>query len=194
MKRHIKNAESTLKDLQTTVKMVEKKREKFPNITDAELIERKSFTMSCMSRIKTCKDGMNSQGIKTKMLRDQRSLTKRRLNLSPTKSMDNEEANFIENNHASAQLMMEQQDDTLDELDSAVVRVSGMAENIHEELGQQNKMLKELDEDLTNVEEELGLVVGKLAKMLKTKNKFQLCTILALSAVVVVLFFLVMYT
>jgi len=69
-----------------------------------------------------------------------------------------------------------------------------MAENIHEELGQQNKTLGSLEEDLEDAEEKLGLVMGKLAKMLKTKSKWQLGTILLLSVVVVVLFVLVIYT
>ena len=46
-----------------------------------------------------------------------------------------------------------------------------MAGEIHEEIGHQNKMLSELDEDLADAEEKLGMVMGKLAKLLKTKNK-----------------------
>ena len=194
LKRHIKQGESTLKDLQTTVRMVEKKRETFSDIDDTELYDRKNFIGSCTERIKQAKDGMNSQKVKTKFLKDERAKSKRRLGLADTKSEDNEEASFITNNHAGAQLMMEQQDETLDELDDAVVRVGHMAENIHDELGQQNKMLTDLEDDLENAEAELGLVVGKLAKMLKTKSKWQLGTIMALSLILIVLLFLVMYT
>ena len=192
LKRHIKNAESTLRDLQTTVKMVEKKPEKFTNIDDLELSERKQFTVTCGDRIKRSKQGMNAQAIKTKLLKDQRSKSKRRLGLS--NSVDGEDEKFIQTSHASAQLMMEQQDEALDELDGAVERVGHMAENIHEELGHQNKMLNELEDDLENAEEQLGLVMGKLAKLLKTTNKWQLGTILTLSIIVIVLFFLVLYT
>jgi syntaxin 6 len=55
-------------------------------------------------------------------------------------------------------------------------------------------MLDELQDDLQNAEEQLGLVMGKLAKMLKTKNKCHLGTIVILSIIVIVLFFLVIYT
>lgn len=195
LKRHIKNAEATLHDVLTTIRMVEKNRAKFLEIDNEELSDRKYFIDTCKRRINQAKDGMNSQSIKTKMLKDQRSLTKRRLGLSNTHSLeDNEENKFIENSQASAQLMMEQQEETLDELDGAVVRVSHMAENIHEELSHQNKMLDELQDDLQNAEEQLGLVMGKLAKMLKTKNKCHLGTIVILSIIVIVLFFLVIYT
>jgi len=193
LKRHIKHAESTLRDLQTTVRMVEKKRDTFHDIDDAELYERTSFTESCTDRIKEAKNGMNAQAIKTKFLKDERAKSKRRLGIADTKSED-EETSFIANNHADSQLMMEKQDETLDELDDAVVRVGYMAENIHEELGQQNKMLGDLEDDLDNAEEQLGLVMGKLAKIMKTKSKLQLGTIVALSAIVLVLLFLVLYT
>ena len=39
-----------------------------------------------------------------------------------------------------------------------------MAGNIHEELGQQNKMLNSLQDDLDDAEEKLGMVMGKLPK------------------------------
>mmetsp|Transcript_5700 Transcript_5700/g.12026 ORF Transcript_5700/g.12026 Transcript_5700/m.12026 type:complete len:91 (-) Transcript_5700:164-436(-) len=90
--------------------------------------------------------------------------------------------------------MLNQQDEALDDLDLAVNRVGVMAEEIHEELGQQNKMLTELDDDLADAEEKLGLVMGKLAKLLKTKNKCQLGTILILCLIALILFFLVLYT
>lgn len=195
LKRHIKNAESTVKDLQTTVRLVEKKRNDFLEIDDSELYRRKQFITSCLERIKTVKSQMNSDSIKSKLLADEKAKSKRRLGLLGAKSEDNdEETEFITKSHASAQMMMQQQDETLDELDDAVVRVGHMAENIHDELGQQNKMLTELEEDLNDAEEQLGMVMGKLGKLLKTKNKCQLGLILLMTLVVLVLFFLVLYT
>eukprot|EP00551_Chaetoceros_affinis_P008450 CAMPEP_0203674148 /NCGR_PEP_ID=MMETSP0090-20130426/15043_1 /ASSEMBLY_ACC=CAM_ASM_001088 /TAXON_ID=426623 /ORGANISM="Chaetoceros affinis, Strain CCMP159" /LENGTH=322 /DNA_ID=CAMNT_0050539941 /DNA_START=60 /DNA_END=1025 /DNA_ORIENTATION=- len=173
LKRHIKNAESTLKDLQTTVRLVEKNRDDFQNIDDSELGNRKNFILASANRIKLVKTQMNSDSIKSKLLADERAKSKRRLGLLGAKSEEEEEeTKFIAKSHASTQLMMQQQDETLDELGDAVVRVGHMAENIHDELGQQNKMLTDLEDDLVNAEEQLGLVMGRLAKMLKTKNKW----------------------
>jgi syntaxin 6 len=195
LKRHIKNAESTLKDLQTTVRLVEKKRDDFENIDDSELHHRKSFILASSDRIKLVKTQMNSDSIKSKLLADERAKSKRRLGLLGAKSEEeDEETEFIAKSHASTQLMMQQQDETLDELDDAVVRVGYIAENIHDELGQQNKMLNELEEDLTDAEEQLGAVMGKLGKLLKTKSKWQLGIIMLMSMVVVILFFLVLYS
>ena len=90
--------------------------------------------------------------------------------------------------------MLSQQDEALEGLDEAVTRVGIMAEDIHEELGQQNKMLADFDDDLADAEEKLGLVMGKLGKLLKTKNRCQLGTILVLCLIVLILLFLVIYT
>ena len=89
--------------------------------------------------------------------------------------------------------MMRQQDETLDELDGAVDRVGVIAGAINEELSDQNKMLDELEGDLDDAEERMGMVMGKLSKLLKTKDGCQLWTIVSLTLVLVVLCILVFY-
>ena len=95
---------------------------------------------------------------------------------------------------ASSVSGVQKQDETLENFDMAVTRVGYMAETIHEEIDQQNKMLTDLDDDLADAEEQLGVVMGKLAKLLKTKNKCQIGLIIILSLIVLLLFFLVVYT
>lgn len=195
LKRQIKNAESALKDLQTTVTMVESNRKKFLHINDAELHDRRTFVTRSRDRILKAKKDMNSDDVKAKVLTDERRKAARRAGgVGAKNDAERESTAFVVDQHAQAQMMMQQQDDTLEDLDDAVVRVGQMAGEIHEELGQQNKMLQEMDDDLADAEEKLGMVMGKLGKMLKTKNKCQLGTILCLTLVVFILFFLVIYT
>jgi syntaxin 6 len=196
LKRHLKTAESTLKDVQTTVQVVENDREKFSHIDDAQLFERQSLVNTSRERIFKAKDEINSQAVKLKLLEDERNKAIRRSGDGTLGARNDEErqnTSFILDNQAQTSLLMEQQDDTLDELGDAVVRVGELAEGISEEIGQQNKMLDELDEDLTNVEEELGMVMGKLAKFLKTKDKWQLRTIFILTLVALIMLFLLLY-
>jgi len=224
LKRHIKHAESTLSDLETTVRVVERQREKFPHINDAELAERRGFVDDSKNRIQGAKGEMQSDEVKQKLARDERALTERRKVQSASAVAVNgggpsnngtkgpegytnirSDSDLEEGNAAAAAadpdpdrsetlLMMQQQDETLEDLDMAVTRVGYMAETIHEEIDTQNAMLKSLDEDLTDAEEQLGVVMGKLAKLLKTKSKCQLGLIVLLALVVLVLFFLVIYT
>eukprot|EP00957_Ditylum_brightwellii_P046637 3539660-Ditylum_brightwellii.AAC.1 len=193
LKRQIKNAESTLKDLQTTVRLVESRRDKFTHINDAELEDRRTFVQASHGRIASARSEMNSDEVKAKVTSDERAMANRRAG-GNSEAFEAEDPAFDENSHAQARMMLQQQDETLDELDDAVERVGAMAGEIHEEIGQQSKMLSELEEDLVTAEEELGMVMGKLAKLLKTKNKWHLLTIIGLSLTVIVLFFLVIYS
>lgn len=197
LKRHLKNAESTLRDVNATVQAVENDRDKFQYIDDGQLFERKSLVNTSRDRITKAKEEINSEAVKLKMLEDEKNKAIRRSGdglLGATTDAQRRNTDFVLNKQAQSSLLMQQQDETLDELGNAVVRVGEMAGTIHEEIEMQNKMLDELDEDLTKVEEELGMVMGKLAIFLKTKNKCHLRTILTLSLIVVVLFFLVIYT
>ena len=211
LKRHIKHAESTLADLETTVRVVERQREKFPHIHDGEMESRKEFVRESKNRINESKMMMQSEELKQKFLKDERALTERRRgvavgntngdldhgNASSSSNTNNNYSNGATNNseeRSETMLMMQQQDDTLDDLDLAVTRVGYMAESIHEEIESQNKMLTDLGDDLADAEEQLGVVMGKLAKLLKTKSRCQIGLILILSLIVLVLFFLVLYT
>ena len=209
LKRCIKNAESTLNDIIMTIQVVENDRSKFHHINDHELYERNALVSTSTSRINRTKSEMNSDAIKAKLLADERSKALRRTNNnkssnpshpldSPNYPVDNEDTttnnNHVDSSHGRTSLLLQHQDETLDVLGAAVTRVGHMAETINDEIGQQNKMLTELDNDLSNVEEELGLVMGKLARLLQTKDSYQLGTIACLIGTVLILFLLVLYT
>ena len=206
-----------MSDLETTVRVVEISRHKFPHINDNELSERRQFVDDSKDRIASSKMSMQSDEIKQKFVSDERALKERRKgggglgggtassssatngttnNNGYSKARDIESGNTSSTNpeRAETMLMMQQQDETLDDLDLAVTRVGYMAETIHEEIDTQNIMLKNLEEDLADAEEQLGVVMGKLAKLLKTKSKCQIGLIIILSLIVLVLFFLVLYT
>ena len=195
-KRCFRGAESALKDLQRTVRLVENSRglPQFRHIDDDELMSRQNFIAKHSNQLSVLKNRLHAQDVKDKVTKDERALAVRRLgNLGTRNNHEQKNTNFIIDQRTQSQVMMRQQDDTLDDLGEAVIRVGNISSTINEELGDQNKMLKALDEDLTDAEEKLGFVMGKLAKLLKTTNKCQLGTILTLSLIVVILFFLVLY-
>jgi len=199
LKRNIKNAESTLRDVQTAVQLIESDRDRFSsNIDDTELYERKSLVQTSRDRLSRAKDDVQSQAVKAKLLADERAKALRRAadnnNMGATTDGQRDNTDFIVDSQARTSLLMQHQEETLDELDVAVTRVGVMAESINEEIGQQNKILTEMEEDLADAEEQLGMVMGKLAKFLKTKDKWQLGTILGLFMTMIVLLFLVIYT
>mmetsp|Transcript_15718 Transcript_15718/g.59788 ORF Transcript_15718/g.59788 Transcript_15718/m.59788 type:complete len:112 (+) Transcript_15718:750-1085(+) len=84
-------------------------------------------------------------------------------------------------------------DETLVELGQGVDRVGHMAGNINEELMAQNRMLDDFERDLDRAEEEMGFMLGKIAKLLKTKDHCQIFTVIALSFVILALLLAVIY-
>jgi len=198
LKRHLKSsAESTLRDVQITVQAIENDRDKFPHIDDKQLFERKSLVETSRSRIQHAKDEMNSDTVKQKLVSDEHNKAVRRSGdglLGAKNDKERQNTDFILDNQAQSSMLIQEQDETLDELGDAVTRVGEMAGNIGEEIGQQNKMLDNLDQDMTNAEEELGVVMGKLAKFIGTKDRWQLRTILILTLIVIIMFFLAIYS
>jgi syntaxin 6 len=180
-----------------TVQAVENDRDKFPHIDDAQAYERKSLVNTSKERLLKAKEEINSEAVKLKLLEDERNKAIRRSGdglLGARTDSERQNTSFVLDNQAQTSLLMEQQDDTLDELGEAVDRVGELAGNINDEIGMQNKMLEQMEEDMTNAEEELGMVMGKLAKFLKTKDRWQLRTILGLTLTALILFFLVLYS
>ena len=55
-------------------------------------------------------------------------------------------------------------------------------------------MLSEMDEDLDRAAEKMGLVLGKVAKLLKTKDKCQIWGVILLFFTLIILVALVIYT
>eukprot|EP00522_Entomoneis_paludosa_P011523 CAMPEP_0172455582 /NCGR_PEP_ID=MMETSP1065-20121228/12139_1 /TAXON_ID=265537 /ORGANISM="Amphiprora paludosa, Strain CCMP125" /LENGTH=277 /DNA_ID=CAMNT_0013208047 /DNA_START=227 /DNA_END=1060 /DNA_ORIENTATION=+ len=219
LKKALKDAEFTLGDLETCVNLMQESTQ----FSEAEIYQRTSLVQSCRQRVHQAKQGMNQvvpssgmsglrRGHSTGTTSDNNDasvgLLASQEDHHPSSSTSSNNyrnmdhggnANGSNNNNNSQQqrsslLLMKHQDETLDELDAAVTRVGYMADTIHEEIGDQNKMLADMETDLEVAEEQLGTVMGKLSDFLQTKDQFQLCTILALFAVAVVLLVLVIYT
>jgi syntaxin 6 len=151
MKRHIKNAELVLDDIRATVQLVEKDRDKFSRIDSAELYERKALVNTSQERINLAKQELNSESVKEKMLADERAKHLRRANgmMGTVEDGHHNQQNGLDefvNSQARASILMRQQDEALDTLGEAVTRVGYMAENIHDEIGAQNKMLETMQD------------------------------------------------
>lgn len=90
---------------------------------------------------------------------------------------------------------MKQQDEGLDVLSQSVDRLGQMSMAISEELGQQNKMLDAMETDLDTAGEELDIVTKKTKELIaKAGGSTNFCIIAALSLVVLILVFLILYT
>lgn len=105
-----------------------------------------------------------------------------------------EENDFVRQ-HMNSKQMIQQQDQSLDMLGSSVLRLGEMSMNIHDELKDQNKMLDEMDGDLDKATSNLEIVTKKTQDLIKKSGGcMNFFVIVGLSVVVLVLFFLIIYT
>jgi syntaxin 6 len=189
-------ASSTLSDVQRTVHAIERDRLHF-GISDAELYDRRAFVETSRNRIERAK---RQSQVRLERTMDMDTTSRQQCKQQSPYDVELQSDAAMAQSSSQAQaaartsLLMEHQDETLDELDAAAQRVGHMASTIHEEIGLQNQMLTELQDDLEHVEDELGLVMGKVARLLKTKNGCQLGLIVSLFCIMVVLLMLVLYT
>lgn len=91
--------------------------------------------------------------------------------------------------------LFQEQDHGLEMLGQSAERLGKMSMAINEELGFQNKMLDEMEEDLDEAAEDLNLVTRKTKEFIERAGGTKNCLIIAiLLALVILLLFLVLYT
>lgn len=197
LRRELKHASRQLNDLEMTVRSVERDRDQFLHIDDQELQARKAFLSSIGDLLNRMTHDLEGGAIKEKLERDEEEalkLYRPQGTLGAINDVEMANTNYIQDQRARTQLTLKQQDDTLVELGESVDRVGLMADRIGGELTEQNRMLEEFEADLDRAAEEMGFMMGKLAKLLKTKDRCQIGIIIFLMLVMVVLGFMVFYT
>mmetsp|Transcript_14830 Transcript_14830/g.26285 ORF Transcript_14830/g.26285 Transcript_14830/m.26285 type:complete len:247 (+) Transcript_14830:418-1158(+) len=194
--KDLKSAEKQLRDLTFTVTTVQKDRAQFAHIDDYELEQRDAYIKKIRKNLNEMKATYQGERVKRKMIADERAMieSKPMSSLGATNSDEAENTQFIHDQQAQGQMIIRQQDEELEELGYAVDRVNDMAVGINEELKTQNQMLKTLEEDIDEAAEKMNFVMGKMAKLLKTKDTCQIWTVIILTLVLVLLVFLVIYT
>ena len=102
---------------------------------------------------------------------------------------------FISQQVRNQRQQLKKQDEGLDMLSKSADRLGQLSMNIHEELGQQNKLLDDMEEDLDRTTVQLGFVTRKTRELiLKSGGKKNFLLVAGLSLVVVILVFLIIYT
>mmetsp|Transcript_25421 Transcript_25421/g.33188 ORF Transcript_25421/g.33188 Transcript_25421/m.33188 type:complete len:263 (+) Transcript_25421:86-874(+) len=195
--RELASAEKKLSNLNLTVEAVEGNREQFSHIDDAELSERKAFIIETKKTIKHIASDIRSDKARKKMEQDERQHMARsqpESNLGAKTAFQSQNTDYVLDQRARAQVTLKQQDEELEEIGMAVDRVGDMAGNIKDELESQKVMLNSLETDMDDTTTRLNTVMGHLGKLLKTKDRCQLMSIIILTITLAVLVILVIYT
>jgi t-SNARE complex subunit (syntaxin) len=88
-----------------------------------------------------------------------------------------------------------EQDNSLDQLGRSVSRLGDLSLTISRDIDTQNRLLSDLDLDVEKAQESTSDLLQKTKDLVKkTGGTKMVCTILVLTAVLIVLFLLVLYT
>eukprot|EP00567_Pseudictyota_dubia_P016175 CAMPEP_0197438308 /NCGR_PEP_ID=MMETSP1175-20131217/5346_1 /TAXON_ID=1003142 /ORGANISM="Triceratium dubium, Strain CCMP147" /LENGTH=133 /DNA_ID=CAMNT_0042968013 /DNA_START=274 /DNA_END=675 /DNA_ORIENTATION=- len=109
---------------------------------------------------------------------------------------DSDEADdFISQQVRNQRQQMKEQDEGLEMLSQSADRLGMLSKNIHEELGHQNKLLDEMEEDLDTATTQLDFVTQKTRELIqRSGGKKNFLIIVGLTLVVIVLIILIIYT
>lgn len=194
IKQAVKKLKVDLNDLTRTIDIVENNRSRFPDIDDAELAKRKQFINDTKAVLAEVVDTLNSDRVKSKINTDkskasgvaaQQSLQER--------VQQREEKDFVHRAARTQEQAIMQQDEVLDDIQSALARLGDMGTTINVELEDQNKMLTEFSNEIDETQDTLTAVTAKIQKLLGTSDKGKLFCIFFLFIIVVILFFVLIY-
>eukprot|EP01041_Mallomonas_annulata_P006501 gene6501-13128_t len=185
--KDIKSAERQIKDLRGAVDMVDRNREKFQHIKDSELNQRKRFVEDVNRIINDVKSYLESSVVRRKMDEDENRQKRQAVEMTANSDVERGNDQFIDDQRQVSKQLMKEQDVQVGALGQAVDRLGEMGRGINEELKLQNKMLDSLDNDLDDAGNKMNFVMGKLSKLLKTKDGCQIWTIVILGLILVAL-------
>lgn len=134
---------------------------------------------------------LESDAISSKRDMYDESLTQMSSSRNPA---ERENARFIKEQRLETVSMIGHQDKAIESLGVAVDRLGQLGSEVNTELKEQNIMLQGLDDDLDEAGNRMNMVMGSLAKLLKTKDGCMIWTIVILFFILVLLIALVIWT
>jgi hypothetical protein len=186
----IKSIDLGIQDLAKTIQIVEGNRSRFKNIDDIELASRNKFVNEIRLMLEQIREELDGERTKRKMDADARAAMSE---ASRRKAGERQGAALLHQEAQSHQRHQEQQDEVLDDMSAALSRLSDVSENIGSELNTHHGLLGEMDDGLTQAQDNMGVVLRKMDKLIKRSDKGLWLCMLFLSITAFVLLILIIY-
>uniref|UniRef100_UPI00358F8A7C syntaxin-6-like n=1 Tax=Myxine glutinosa TaxID=7769 RepID=UPI00358F8A7C len=190
LRNALRSIEWDLEDLEETIGVVEANPQKF-RIDAGQITQRKAFTTQVRQEVKAMKDELSSPEAKTIIERNTRqALTCGTIRTS--EKMENpEHSRFIEDQQAQQELIVDQQDNTLEMMSGSIGVLKHMSTQIGQELDEQAVMLDEFSHEMESTQSRLDTTLRKMAKLSRmTTDRRQWCAIGVLLVIMVVVLIL----
>jgi predicted choloylglycine hydrolase len=182
--------------LKGMVQRVVSDRSKFAHIDDNELEARKAFVQSSEASLSAIRGELFSASAKGKQEADERqslaSASASARDATPASKYDTAHANVFQSQQQVRRQQEENQDQHLSAIDDSLTRLGDMAKNIDDELTEQQTMLGDVEEDMDDTHNKMNANLAVIGKMLKTKDRCQIITIVLLLLMLVGLFIAVL--
>jgi len=192
---------TSVQELEEVVYRIETNRGNFGHISDEELASRKFSVSDIKQKVNSMKNTLSSQRTLNKIKQDEQaelaaSVASKNMPAGDMEmSVRNQSArinsNFVAHQQQQQQLIIQEQDGHLEDLHDSATRLNIMADNIHDEIEDQNRMLEDLSTDLDETQGRMEHALKRMDKLLKSNNRCQTWTILILIVVAFVMFMLV---
>jgi hypothetical protein len=191
------NLDLDLKDITATINMVEDHRDnpKFNYVSAGEITSRKEFVKASLAVVREIQDSVSGRSAQAKIEADKRQVLQGSSSRSGGQAHDRraekDNEDFLARQRQDQQRIIQNQDETLNDISKSALRLGEAAKTINMELQDQQQMLEDLDKDVDRETEKLNFVMKRMGRLLQTGDSKQLCLIIGLFVLMVVLIFLI---
>mmetsp|Transcript_1832 Transcript_1832/g.2134 ORF Transcript_1832/g.2134 Transcript_1832/m.2134 type:complete len:271 (+) Transcript_1832:161-973(+) len=196
LKQEVSQLLTNVQELEEVVYRIETNRANFPHISDEEVLSRKNSVVDMKKHVNAMKITLTSQKTVNKMRQDEQAALKAKngpaeMEMSVRNQSAKINSNFVAHQQQQQELIIQEQDGHLDDLHQSASRLNVLAENIHDEIEDQNRMLDDLSSDLDETQGRMEHALQRMDKLLKSNNRCQTWTILSLILIAFVMFLLI---
>lgn len=185
----IRVIEGDLNDLSDSIKVIKANRQKFGGMTDETLEARTGFIESTRARLVQVKQDATVQQAQAAAAQSQGKKVPAKAKPVSYSHLQEEPdtQNFI-NSHLQAQAEIEEeQEETIDDLGRAVVRLKKTGIEITDELRQHDQVIEEMDNEMNSLQGKMKQATKQLEKAMdEASQRTKLCCIFILIAILIV--------
>mmetsp|Transcript_23237 Transcript_23237/g.31819 ORF Transcript_23237/g.31819 Transcript_23237/m.31819 type:complete len:244 (+) Transcript_23237:44-775(+) len=196
--KELRAVDKDIKELRKAVDMIDKNRQKFPHIKDAELNSRKQFVEESQRIVNEVKLGIESPAVRRRLEEEEnkgkRETYEETTNALATNAVHQENSRFIKDQRQQVVEMHKMQDANLELLGKAVDNLGETGRVIKDELREQEELINGLSEDVDKASDKMSVVQAALTKLLNSKDGCQIWTIVILGLILILLVALVIWT
>lgn len=190
LSKDIKAVDKEIKGLRDALDTVDKNRAKFSALKDGEIQSRRQFVNEMQNVVSEIKAGMDSPAVRRKLDADDakgRRGSNYEVHNAMQRAIDEDNDRFVGDQRTQTRQIINQQDDSLEQLGAAVDRLHVAGKEINREVKEQNIMLDELGNEIDTAGGRMQQVQDALGKLLRTKDGCQIWTIVILTLILLIL-------